>query len=311
MTGIVEEDIVMKQPSKTTIVAILLLFIQITELRAEEWRPEVKTLRVNQYDMAYVEKGSGPPLILVHGSLSDYRTWLHLFNELSENNRTIAVSLRHFYPEQWNGKGADLSLQQHADDITAFIQGIKAGPVSLLGHSRGGDVALMVASQHPELVRNLILADPAPLATILANNPASMSFAKARKAKLQEVVNYYQQNDAETGLQIYVKYIAGPTAWQNTSEQRREEIRSNSWTQISQLQDYETPFTCSMAAKITAPVLLITGERSAPVYGHMNSAVRACLKEVSIATIADAGHLMYYANPTAFAFEVVDFITSE
>ena len=118
----------MKHPLKTTIVTILLLFIYNSQLCAEEWRPEVKILRVNQYDMAYVEKGSGPPLILVHGSLSDYRTWLHLFNELSENNRTIAVSLRHFYPEQWNGKGADLSLQQHADDIGGFARRCDARP---------------------------------------------------------------------------------------------------------------------------------------------------------------------------------------
>ena len=74
---------------------------------ANQWQPQVKTVRVNNYDMAYVERGSGVPLILVHGSLSDYRTWLPLMAELSETNRTIAISLRHYYPEQWDGKGDD------------------------------------------------------------------------------------------------------------------------------------------------------------------------------------------------------------
>jgi pimeloyl-ACP methyl ester carboxylesterase len=234
-----------------------------------------------------------------------------LLNELSGSNRTIAVSLRHYYPEQWDGKGSDLSLQQHADDLVAFIDALHIGPVNLLGHSRGGAVALLVASAHPELVRGLILADPAPLMSMLAKRPDIHAQANLHKTKLREVMKYYQQGDTEEGLQVYVNYIAGPTAWQNTSEAVRNVLRSNVWTQTSQLRDIETPFTCIDAGNITAPVLLITGERSAPLYGFMHAALQPCLKQVSYATIADAGHLMFRANPTAFVFEVVDFISPQ
>ena len=284
---------------------------QPSSILAEEWRPEVKTLRVHNYEMSYVERGNGTPLVLVHGSLSDYRTWLPLFNEFSEDNRTIAVSLRHYYPEKWDGKGGDLSLQQHADDMAAFIQALDIGPVYLLGHSRGGAVALVMASKHPELVRSLILADPTPLATMLAKRPDIQSAVQLHKAKLQEVMHYYQQDDIEGGLHAYVKYIAGPAAWENTSEARRNVLRANAWTQISQLQDIETPFSCSMAGNISAPVLLLTGEYSAAIYGDMHAALQACLAQVSNATIADAGHLMFQANPTAFVFEVQDFISPQ
>ncbi len=43
-------------------------------------------------------------------------------------NAPGAVSLRHFYPERWNGEGEDFSLRQHASDLAAFIQGLHAGP---------------------------------------------------------------------------------------------------------------------------------------------------------------------------------------
>ena len=65
------------------------------------------------------------------------------------------------------------------------------------------------------------------------------------------------------------------------------------------------------AANITAPVLLISGDRSAPLYGYMHAALQSCLKQVSKVTIADAGHMMYQANPTAFLFEVQEFVAPQ
>lgn len=299
----------MKQLLFTVFLGTVLFFNHPGMVVADELRPEVKTLNVNGYDMSYVERGSGVPLILVHGSLSDYRTWLPLLNEFSETNRTIAVSLRHYYPEQWDGKSNDLSLEQHANDMAVFIQALNIGPVNLLGHSRGAAVALLMASKHPELVLNLILADPAPLTTMLPKIPEVKVDTDIRKTKLQDVMKYYQQGDAEGGLQVFVNYVAGPTAWENTSEVRRNELRSNAWTLTSQPQDIETPFSCTNAGKISSPVLLITGERSAPLYGYMHSALQPCLKQVSNATISDAGHMMFHANPTAFMFEVQYFIS--
>lgn len=290
---------------------IACLFIHTSMATAEEGKPVVKTIQVNQYDMTYVERGNGPPLILVHGSLSDYRNWLPLLNEFSETNRTIAVSLRHYFPEQWDGKGSDLSLQQHADDITAFIRALNLGPVSLLGHSRGGAVALLVASNHPELIHRLVLADPAPLNTMLPENPDVQAAADTRKDKLQEVMKHYQQGDTEGGLRTFVNYIAGSDVWGKTPEATRNKLRSNTWTLTSLLRDTETPFSCSNAGSISAPVLLVTGERSAPLYGYMHSALRPCLKRVSNANISDSGHMMFQSNPTAFVFEVQDFISTQ
>ena len=275
---------------------------------ADKWQPEVKTVRVNNYNMAYVERGSGTPLILVHGSLSDYRTWLPLMAELSETNRTIAVSLRHYYPELWDGKGDDFSLSQHADDVAAFIKTLNLGPVDLLGHSRGGVVSMLVASQHPELVNSLVLADPAPLWTMLSGNAKARKFLETRKTILQKTVKFYQAGNPEGGLETFVNYIAGPKAWEKTSDSRRKSLRDNSWTLVSHLRDFETPLHCNNVSKISSRVLMITGERSAPIYGFMHSALQSCLKQTNNALIADAGHMMFHANPTAFTFEVQEFI---
>ena len=51
-------------------------------------------------------------------------------------------------------------MQQHTADIAGFIGALKAGPVHLLGHSRGGHIAFRVAQNFPDLVRTLILVEP-------------------------------------------------------------------------------------------------------------------------------------------------------
>ena len=289
----------------------LLICFRPTLLMANEMPSEVKTVNVNDYDMSYVERGSGTPVIFIHGSLSDYRTWLPILDDFSESNRAISVSLRHYYPEKWDGKGSDISLQQHADDMAAFIQKLDLGPADIIGHSRGATVAMLMASQHPQLVRKLILADPSPLASMLPGDGELQVAEEARRAMVTDMMKYYQAGDAESGLEVFVNYVAGEGAWDKTPGQIRDVLRANSWTLTSMPQDMEMSFNCTNAASISVPVLLVTGDRSASRYGSMHAALQPCLPLARTATIADAGHMMFQSNPTEFAFEVQYFISPQ
>src|SRR2546428_5641394 len=64
---------------------------------------DVKTLSANGYPVAYIERGSGPTVVLVHGALNDYRTWMSQMDPLSSRFRVVSISLRHHYPEPWKG----------------------------------------------------------------------------------------------------------------------------------------------------------------------------------------------------------------
>jgi len=240
--------------------------------------------------------------------LTDYRTWLPIITELSESNRVIAISLRRYFPEQWKGEGTDLSLQQHANDVAAFISALNLEPVHLLGHSRGGDVALLLASQHPSMVKNLILAEPAPMQSMLSSDDDALNELDKRKTKYKKIVSLYRQGQSENGLEEFVDYLFGPETWNKTSESRKERIRANSWNLVSLVKDINTPFVCENAKKITAPVLFIKGDNSPALYGSMVDALQECMNNVSVATIANSGHVMYSANPTAFIFETQMFL---
>jgi len=276
--------------------------------RTWELPPNVKAQSVNGYDMAYAERGQGATLVLVHGTLGDLRNWEQVGSSLSNRYRTISISLRHAYPENWDGRGDDASLNQHAADLAAFIRALGVGPVHLLGHSRGGAVALVAASAHPELVRSLILADPAPLVTMLPKRPEVQEAEDKRTVMAQSMVERFQQGDIDGGAAIWINSLGGAGAWNAASEASRVIWRSNGWTAKTLIDDDRVPFSCSDATKISAPVLLITGDKSPPIYGYMQESLRPCLRQVTVAVIPNAGHGMFRANPEAFNERVSEFL---
>ena len=270
--------------------------------------PDVKTIQVNGYDMAFLERGTGVPVVLVHGTVSDYRWWAAQMEPFGERSRTIAVSLRHFYPERWNGEGEDASIRQHANDLAAFITGLQVGQVHVVGHSRGGDVALLMASAHPELLRSVVLMDPAPLEALFPHTPQAAAQAEKRRNFVSAALERLQQGDIEGGLERFIDGVSVPGAWQKLADAQKQTMRDNAWSIKSLLTDAKEPFTCAEAGNITVPVLLVTGENSPRPYGVMMEALAPCLKQHEKITIPNAAHAMNRANPQAFNGAVLEFL---
>src|SRR5262249_45940079 len=121
----------------------------------------IKTIDVNGYPMAFLESGTGESVVLVHGAGGDYRSWARQVASPPRGFRLIAVSLRHYYPERWDGKGVTFSVRQHAEDLALFIEALGVGPVYLVAHSRRGSVAVRTTQARPALVKKLVLMEGA------------------------------------------------------------------------------------------------------------------------------------------------------
>src|SRR5882762_11624195 len=168
----------------------------------------MQTLQVNGYDMAFLDVGKGPPLVCVHGSLCDFRVWSSVLGPLSRKHRVIAVSLRHFFPEHWNGVGDTYSIAQHVADMIAFIEKFGAGPVDLMGHSRGGHISFRVAQRRPELLRRLILAEPGgELDASL--DPAAKPGPSLLAARIAAAAEKIGGGDVDGGLALFLDAIEG------------------------------------------------------------------------------------------------------
>jgi pimeloyl-ACP methyl ester carboxylesterase len=106
----------------------------------------------------YVESfGQGRPMLFLHGGLMFFdSSYAKQRDYFAAQHRVIGIDQRG-HGHSPDGPWA-LSYQQMADDTAAVIQALKVGPVDVVGHSDGGNIALLLARDHPELVRRLVIS---------------------------------------------------------------------------------------------------------------------------------------------------------
>jgi esterase len=269
----------------------------------------IESVEVNGYPMAYRESGSGTPLILVHGSLNDYRYWNSQIRVFAAQYRVIAVSLRHYFPEPWNGRGEDFSILQHADDLAEFTRKLNLGRVHLLGHSRGGAVVLNVAARHPEVIRTLILVDTSGLEALLPDTPEARALAAETQKLVERLAADLAKGDREAALRAYVEALTAPGRWEQLGPDQKLILFDDAATAIRP--EVRPSLSCEAIRKFQFPILPLTGEKSPKRYGEMLRAMQGCLPE-SVGEqiiIPNASHGMNRENPQAFNAAVLGFLS--
>lgn len=271
----------------------------------------MKRLRVNGYDLAYLEVGQGPPLLCVHGSLCDFRVWSPVLGPLSRRHRVIAPSLRHFFPERWDGGGPGFTIAQHVADVVAFIEGLGAGPLHLMGHSRGGHLAFRVAQRRPDLVRKLVLAEPGgDLDPSLAvANPAAAAFAPLR-THVVAAAEKIAAGDIDGGLSRFLEGIEGEGAWRRLPAAAQQELRDNACTLLGQLNEQRQPYSRADAESIRVPTLFIGGQETPGSLPVILRVLAAHVPGARVTLIPNATHPMFEQDPVGFSAAVLDFLAS-
>jgi pimeloyl-ACP methyl ester carboxylesterase len=267
----------------------------------------MQTLHVNGYDMAYLDIGRGPPLVCVHGSLCDFRIWSVVLGPLSARHRVIAPSLRHFFPEHWDGIGDTYSIAQHVDDVIGFIEKLDTEPVDLMGHSRGGHISFRVAQRRPDLLRRLILAEPggeldASLDPAFKPGPSPLAARIAASAEL------IAAGDIDGGLTLFMDALEGPGAWKRLPATPKQLLRDNAMTLIGQTRDQRPPFSKADAEAIKTPTLFIGGANTKGTLPQVLAALAAHVPNSTTAMIPGATHPMFEQAPQKYCEIVLEFL---
>ena len=252
----------------------------------------------------------GQPLVCVHGTLGDFRTWSAVLGPLSKKHRVVSVSLRHFFPEHWDGVGDDYLMSQHVADVIAFIEALDPEPVDLMGHSRGGHIGFRVAEQRPDLLRKLVLAEPGGELDSSLDPGAAAPGAAPRSSRFAHLAGKIRDGDIEGGLQSFFDTIEGEGAWARLPEAPRQQLRDNVYTLIGQAGEKRQPYSKAQAQSIRTPTLFIGG---ADTKGALPAALHALAPQVPgarTAMIPNAGHWMFDQAPERFCEVVLEFLAA-
>ncbi|HRL20750.1 alpha/beta fold hydrolase [Alcaligenes sp. SDU_A2] len=263
--------------------------------------PDIPTLDVpvQGYHHTLVDQGQGESVLLIHGSLCDWRYWRWQLPALSSTHRVLAPSLRSYWPG--TPDGAHFNPEQHALDLDELLARLSPRQkVHVLGHSRGGHVALLLAQRAPERIASLTLADPG------FPTPGAYSSAPL----FDQVAQRLNSGDTDQAMALFVDTVNGSGTWKQMTRWFRDMVRDNAHTLLEQQAEPGTTPALEWLKKMDAPLVFVTGQDSPPRYRHCMDLIRSHRPEDRLVTIPHAAHGMNLANPKAFNQALLDIIGS-
>ncbi|MBV8859333.1 MAG: alpha/beta hydrolase [Acidobacteria bacterium] len=151
-------------------VGALVLFTAHTARRVGAALPPLgRFIEVGGARVHYLERGTGPTLLLIHGLGASMRVFTHSLLERLAGEFHVVLMERPGSGESTRAPRASARVRSQAETVSAFIDALGLERPLLVGHSLGGAVALAVALEHPEQVSGLALI--APLANVQETVP--------------------------------------------------------------------------------------------------------------------------------------------
>jgi len=274
--------------------------------------PQINQVSINDTKLTYQEQGRGRPIVFVHGAITDHRIWAGQREAVAAHNRFIAVTMRYFGTDPWSDAGANYSTKTHTDDLVTFIQTLNAGPVDLVGWSYSGPIALLVAVQHPELVRSLFLDEPSTLA--LVTDPADLKVAtQDRGAMAGPAVVAVKAGDTAGAVKILFNSVNGqPDLFDTVPAAVRTILLDNARTlPISFAAPPPPAITCEQLGQIKVPTTIAVGELTRPFYKIASSTVARCIPGAKLVMIPKARHAAAVQATSAFNDTLLRFLSGK
>nr|WP_233630360.1 alpha/beta hydrolase [Burkholderia gladioli] len=146
------------------VVAIYVVLFGFTQFTAYQVRrrfpPEGKFVDIDGDRLHYVDYGSGPPIVMVHGLCGQLRNFAYLeLPRLAQSHRVIVVD-RAGSGRSTRGPASQANVYAQARTIARFIDTLGLEKPLLVGHSLGGAIALAVGLDHPDSVSRIALIAP-------------------------------------------------------------------------------------------------------------------------------------------------------
>lgn len=246
-------------------------------------------------------EGEGKPLLIIHGFLGMSDNWKTLSMQYVEQGFQVhALDLRNhgksFHSEEWG-------YQFMVQDVVEYCQFHQLQKVDVIGHSMGGKVVMLLATNYPELVDKLIVADIGPKfyaphhQTILAALNAIDFSKKPSRAEAEEIVSEYIHDFGTRQFLLKNLYWVEPG-------QLDFRFNLKVFTENTSVIGDALPFENHFDKK----TLFLRGDKSDYILDSDFETIYHHFPNAEIETVSNAGHWLHAENPKDFFEKTVHFL---
>jgi pimeloyl-ACP methyl ester carboxylesterase len=244
--------------------------------------------------------GSGPPLVLVHGALSDHTTYGPLVSELRDGVTTFAMDRR---GRGSSGDAAGYAIDREFEDVAAVVDAVATsagGPVALWGFSYGADCAMGGAALTNN-VGHLILYEPGLGSVVPAGSvdavEAAIAAGDLEAAATALLVGIVEMSQEEVDL--LRSSPVWPTRLAVVPTVPRELRAEADWV-----------YRPGQFDAIAAPTLVLAGSESPPAQSSATRKAAAAVPGAQIRVLDGHGHMAAQTDPAMVADIIRTFISS-
>ncbi len=264
----------------------------------------VRFQAIGDEQICYYEKGSGSPLVLLHGMFGDFLDWEPVLEPLSAAHRVLALDLPGF--------GASAKPRQNysgeffLNALYAFLRQLQVKGATLIGNSFGGQIAMLFALRHPELVARLVLADSGGFQRY---TPEEVALTEARftEAAIAAVT-------PEINRLLFAGVFSQPSPAsahyleRQNAKLQRADYAAYAYAVAQSIRLSLATYVLEQVSAIRCPVLLVWGERDYVVPLALANAALAHLAHGELKIIPGCGHAPQLECPREFLQSIQPFL---
>ena len=232
----------------------------VVEMGRDAANLEVKTSKLNDVTMTYLERqGEGPVMLLLHGFSANKDTWIQFAAELPDHYRLIVPDLAG-HGDTPAPKGEDYNLIRQAERLNQLMANININKFHIAGNSMGGAISAIYASLYPQQISSLTLIDAAGVDA--PNQSEYMAALEAGNNPLiaTDEASFEYRMDFVMSKAPLLPWPLRPALMRKTlaRQQLNKEIFEDLLATRKQLENSD--FEARLSKTITMPTLIIWGE---------------------------------------------------
>jgi len=274
-------------------------------------------LRLNYFDWG---NHDAPPLLLVHGGRDHARSWDWVAEQLSPHWHVVAMDHRGHGDSDWVSDG-NYSSNDMVYDLAQLVHQLGRGPVSIVSHSMGGNVALRYAGMFPDMVRQIV--------AIEGLGPSPEWKDKQRSTPYPERMREWIEKKRKAAGRVPRRYESIEAAYARMIEENsyltkeqarhltihgvnRNEDGTYSWKfdphlNVWAIEDVADEFIEATWAAITCPTLLLYGTDSWASNPQKDGRIKH-FNNARVIEFEKAGHWLHHDQFDRFMKVVGDFL---